>query len=73
MKTLFEKLKVETLQSLEQEALLYPSTIERLTDTLKEFEYWGQLSINDAYRLISLNKEYQRFDIEVLSNLFNEE
>ena len=73
MKTLFEKLKVETLKSLELEALDYPSTVERLTYTLKSINYWGQLSINDASRLTSLNNNYQRFDIEILSNLFDEE
>lgn len=72
MQTLFEKLKVETLESLEQEALLYPYTVKKLIETLKVFEYWGQLSINDAYRLITLNQTYGKFDIETLSNLFNE-
>jgi hypothetical protein len=73
MKTLFDKLKLETLKGLEKEAMLYPSTMERLTETLKIVTYWGQLSINDAHRLICLNKTYAKFDIEELSNLFNEE
>lgn len=72
MKTLFDKLKEETLKGLEQEALLDPSTMERLTDTLKSVTYWGQLSINDAYRLISLNSAFAKFDLETLSNLFDE-
>jgi predicted ATPase len=72
MKTLFEKLKPEVLKSLEREASLYPSTIERLIDTLKSVTYYGQLSISDAHRLISLEKSFVKFDIEILSNLFDE-
>jgi hypothetical protein len=73
MKTLFEKLKEETLRSIEEEALLYPSTMERLIETLKKLDYCGQLRINDAYRLLSLNKRYIKFNLEEVYNLFNEE
>ena len=72
MKTLFEKLTPEAIKLLELEALEYPSTVDRLNDTLKSVTYYGQLSINDAHRLMSLNKSFARFDIEILSNLFDE-
>jgi len=72
MKTLFEKLKPETLRSIEIESLQYQYTMELLIDTLKSITYYGQLSINDAYRLLSLNKSFAKFDLEELSNLFEE-
>jgi hypothetical protein len=73
MKTLLEKLKPEVLELLELEALEYPSTVERLKETLSNMNYWVELRIADATRLVSINKIYTPFTIEELSNLFNEE
>jgi hypothetical protein len=72
MKTLFEKLKPEILVLLEQEALLYPSSMEVLKNKLKEKHFWVELSIADASRLISMDKE-ATFSITGIINLFKEE
>ena len=72
MKTLFEKLKSETLRSLELEALEYPATMELLVDTLKSINFYGQLSINDAYRILLATDKNCRFSIEAIDKLFND-
>jgi len=72
MKTLFEKLKPETIRMIEFEASEYPATMERLTDEMKLLVTWSQLTVADAGRLISLIRPYTPFNIETLSNLFEE-
>jgi hypothetical protein len=72
MKTLFEKLKPETLRSLEFEASEYPATMELLVDTLKSCNFYGQLSINDAHRLLLATDKNCRFSIEAIDKLFND-
>jgi hypothetical protein len=72
MKTLFEKLKPETIRLIEFEASEYPATMERLTDEMKSIHSWGQLTITDASRLIGLIRPYTSFNIEALSNLFED-
>jgi hypothetical protein len=73
MKTLFQQLKPEVLELLELEALEYPATMERLKDIMESIFYWHQLAISDATRLVQINNKYTRFDLEAVSNLFNEE
>jgi hypothetical protein len=69
MKTLFEELKPEFLEKLEQEAVLYPTVTERAITELKENISWLNLSVNTAQNLCSLdNKNLSIID---LSNLFN--
>jgi hypothetical protein len=69
MKTLFEELKPEFLEKLEQEAVLYPTVTERTITELKENISWLNLSVNTAQNLCSLdNKNLSIID---LSNLFN--
>ena len=73
MKTLFERLKPEVLKSFELEAETYPSTMERLKETLSNMNYYVELRIADASRLLSLGKPFAKFDLEDLSNLFEVE
>lgn len=72
MKTLFEKLKPETIRLIEFEASEYPATMERLTDEMKIIATWSQLTVSDASRLISLIRPHTSFNIETLSNLFED-
>ncbi len=70
MKTLFEELKPEFLEKLEQEAVLYPSVTERTITELKNNFSWLHLTVNTAQNLCMLDKNKNLSIIE-LSNLFN--
>jgi hypothetical protein len=69
MKTLFETLKPEFLEKLEQGAILYPNSTERIILELKENISWIQLSVNTAISLCNLNDK--NLEVIELSNLFN--
>ena len=70
MKTLFEELKPEFLEKLEQEAVLYPSVTERTITELKDNFSWLNLTVNTAQNLCSLDNN-KNLSIIDLSNLFN--
>lgn len=70
MKTLFEELKPEFLEKLEQEAVLYPSVTERTITELKDNFSWLNLTVNTAQNLCMLDNNKNLSIIE-LSNLFN--
>jgi len=70
MKTLFENLKPEFLEKLEQETALYPTTTERTIKELKENISWLHLSVNTAQNLCMLDNN-KNLSIINLSNLFN--
>ena len=70
MKTLFEELKPEFLEKLEQEAVLYPTVTERTIKELKENFSWLLLTVNTAQNLCSLDNN-KNLSIIDLSNLFN--
>jgi hypothetical protein len=69
MKTLFENLKPEFLEKLEQEAVLYPSVTERTITELKENISWLNLTVNTAQNLCMLNDK--NLSIIDLANLFD--
>jgi len=71
MKTLFEQLKPEFLEKLNEEAVLYPSVTARTITELKENISWLNLTVNTAQNLCTLDKNKNLGIIE-LSNLFND-
>jgi hypothetical protein len=70
MKTLFEELKPEFLEKLEQEAVLYPTVTDRTITELKDNVSWLHLTVNTAQNLCSLDNN-KNLSIIDLSNLFN--
>jgi hypothetical protein len=70
MKTLFENLKPEFLEKLEQEDVLYPSVTLRTIAELKDNVSFLQLTVNTAQNLCMLDKNKNLGIIE-LSNLFD--
>ena len=71
MKTLFENLKPEILEKLEQEALLYPNATARKIAELKANCFWIDLTVNTAVSLCNLNDK--NLGVEELVNLFNKD
>ena len=71
MKTLFETLKPELLEKLQQEAILYPASTERVTLELKENVSWLYLSVNTSISLCNLNNK--NLSVDELVNLFNKD
>ena len=69
MKTLFETLKPEILEKLEQEAILFPLVTLRTITELKENISWLNLTVNTAQNLCMLNDK--NLGVIELSNLFN--
>lgn len=72
MKTLFENLKPEILEKLEQRFLLYPCSTENLILELKENICWLNLTINTAVNLCLLDNG-KNLGILELANLFNKD
>ncbi len=70
MKTLFEELKPEFLEKLNEETALYPTTTERTIKELKENISWLHLTVNTAQNLCMLDNN-KNLSIINLSNLFN--
>jgi hypothetical protein len=71
MKTLLEKLSTENAELLELEAQQYPASIEVLKERLSKINYFTQLEISDASRLISL-KSPREFNMLNIIALFEE-
>ena len=69
MKTLFETLKPEFLEKLQQETELYPSTTERTILELKSNISWLHLTVNTAVNLCRFNDK--NLGVIELSNLFD--
>jgi hypothetical protein len=69
MKTLLEKLSTENAELLELEAQQYPASIEVLKERLSKINYFTQLEISDASRLISL-KSGRIFTLSNIMDLF---
>lgn len=53
MKTLYEKLKPEHKQKLEEQAEKYPRLIEAIIFSLKDNYFWSHLTIGQAKDLIA--------------------
>lgn len=53
MKTLYEQLKPEYKQKLQEEAKHYPSLIKGVVESLQENYFWSGLTIGQAKDLIS--------------------
>ena len=73
MKTLIEKLKPEVLELLKLEAVEYPAKIEALIEKMSNMNWWTELKLSDAIRLVQIHKPYSNFDMYAVINLFNEE
>ena len=73
MKTLFEKLKPEVLELMKLQAVEYPATIEALIEKMSNMNWWIELKMSDAIRLVNIYKPYSNFDMYAVINLFNEE
>jgi hypothetical protein len=71
MKTLFDQLKPEFLEKLNEQSVLYPSLTEKIILELKENVFWLHLTVNTAQNLCMLDKNKNLGIIE-LSNLFKE-
>jgi hypothetical protein len=71
MKTLLEKLSTENAELLELESQQYPASIEVLKLKLGKINYFTQLEISDASRLISL-KAHREFTMLNIIALFEE-
>jgi hypothetical protein len=71
MKTLFETLKPELLEKLQQESLLYPCLTEKTILELKGNISWLNLTVNTAVNLCRF--EDKNLGILELSNLFNKD
>jgi hypothetical protein len=71
MKTLFETLKPEFLEKLQQEALLYPCLTEKTILELKGNISWLNLTVNTAVNLCRFNDK--NLGVIELSNLFNKD
>jgi hypothetical protein len=70
MKTLFQQLKPEFLEKLNEEFILYPSVTLRTIAELKDNVSFLQLTVNTAQNLCMLDKNKNLGIIE-LSNLFD--
>ncbi len=53
MKTLYDKLKPEYKQKLDEQAVEYPSIVKNLTSTLKDNYFWSHLTVGQAKDLIT--------------------
>ena len=53
MKTLYDKLKPEYKQKLDEQAVEYPSIVKNLTKTLKDNYFWSHLTVGQAKDLIT--------------------
>ena len=53
MKTLWQKLKPEYKQRLEEQAADYPSIVEGITLALKDNYFWSHLTLGQAKDLIN--------------------
>ena len=53
MKTLYEKLKPEYKQKLDEQSVEYPSTIKSIKNALKDNYFWGHLTVGQAKDLIT--------------------
>ena len=71
MKTLFEKLKNEHLNTLKQEEVLYPNSVKAVLDDLKKNCFLIDLKYNTVCMLSIYFKLYS-FSPITISNLFNE-
>jgi hypothetical protein len=71
MKTLFERLKDEHKEQLEEMKLLYPTSHDNLVKTLQEKYGWSDLTISEASTLV-LNTSNELLTITNLSELFYE-
>ena len=73
MKTLFEKLKPEVVELMKLEAVEYPATIEALIEKMSNMNWWTELKMSDAIRLVQIYTPVANFDMYAVINLFNEE
>ena len=71
MKTLFEKLKNEHLNTLKQEEVLYPNSVKAVLNDLKNNCFLTDLKYNTICMLNVYLKLYS-FTPSSISNLFNE-
>jgi len=71
MKTLFEKLKNEHLNTLKQEEVLYPNSVKAVLEDLKNNCFLTDLKYNTICMLNVYLKLYS-FTPSSISNLFNE-
>ena len=72
MKTLFENLKPEILEKLNQRLIDYPCSTENMISELKANCFWLDIKVNTAQNLCSLDNDKNLGIIE-LSNLFNKD
>ncbi len=71
MKTLFENLKEEHKQQLEQMAEKYPASYESIVTELKSKHLYSYLSISDAFTLL-MNTTNKPLSFNNLAELFYE-
>ncbi len=71
MKTLFETLKPEHKEKLQEMAILYPSAYASLVKSLEDNFNILNLTISEAYSLL-MNTSNKTFNIIHLSELFEE-
>lgn len=71
MKTLFERLKEQHKEQLEEMKLLFPVSHDNLVKTLQEKYGWSDLTISEASTLV-LNTSNEPLTITNLSELFYE-
>lgn len=69
MKTLFEKLKKENLEKIENNLTKYESSAKSCLNTLKRKHYWIELQIDEAMLLLSMTTD-KILDVENLTDLF---
>ncbi len=71
MKTLFEKLTPEVVESLKLKSKLYPSITQDLIDELQSKHFWNEMTVKNAYSLVRLDQE-KRFSITEITKCFND-
>lgn len=71
MKTLFEQLKPEHLVELLNQESLYPTSISKLLERLKENKFWSELPYSDIITL-SIHLKLKDCEPFTISKLFQE-
>lgn len=68
---LYDRLKQEYREKIEQDKIKYPSLHESVITSMKNINSWNQLSVDDAIYLTVVIAD-ETFDVRMLNNMFNE-
>ena len=70
MKTLFEKMKKENLEKLENYKDKFPVSVKSCLKSLSTKNYWIELNICEALLILSFTSN-KNLDVENITDLFN--